>query len=287
MPQSRVLDPGSSLLAFFGAELRRRRGAAGLSQDQLGHAINYSEALVGRVEVGERVPSPDFARRCDDVLSAEGLFAHLRDSMNSDVHAYPTWFWEFVEREREATSIREFNALAVPGLLQTEDYARALFRACKPADSDEEIGQHVAARVERQRILDRPKPPMLWAVVDEGVLRRPVGGPGTFHDQLAHLARVGKRPGIVFQVMPFSAGAHAGLLGEFILLGLAGGHDMAYTESVESARLIEQPDEVAAFNLVFDMIRAVALSPETSLDFLVQVQGEISHGSRSGRVAEK
>lgn len=287
MPQSRVLDPGSSLLAFFGAELRRRRAAAGMSQEQLGHAVNYSAALVGRVEIGERVPSPDFARRCDDVLSAEGLFAHLRDSMNSDMHAYPTWFWEFVEREREATSIREFNALAVPGLLQTEEYARALFRACKPADSDEEIDQHVAARLERQRILDRPKSPMLWAVVDEGVLRRPVGGPEIFRGQLAHLARVGKRPGIVFQVMPFSAGAHAGLLGEFILLGLPSGRDIAYTESVESARLIEQPDEVAAFNLVFDMIRAVALSPETSLDFVVQVQGEISDGSRSGQVAEK
>jgi transcriptional regulator with XRE-family HTH domain len=287
MPQSRVLDPGSSLLAFFGAELRRRRAAAGTSQEQLGQAINYSAALVGRIEIGERVPSPEFARRCDEVLSAEGLFAHLRDSMNSDVHAYPTWFWEFVEREREATSIREFNALAVPGLLQTEEYARALFRACKPADSVEEISRHVAARLERQRILGRPKPPMLWAVVDEGVLRRPVGGPEIFRSQLAHLARVGQRPGTVFQVMPFSAGAHAGLLGEFIVLGLPNGRDLAYTESVESARLIEQPDEVAAFNLVFDMIRAVALSPETSLDFVAQVQGEISDGPRSGRVAEK
>jgi transcriptional regulator with XRE-family HTH domain len=278
MPQSRVLDPGSSLLAFFGAELRRRRAAAGMSQEQLGHAISYSAALVGRVEIGERVPSPDFARRCDDVLAADGLFAHLRDSMNSDVHAYPTWFWEFVEREREATSIREFNALAVPGLLQTEEYARALFRAGRPADSQEEIGQQVVARLERQRILDRPKPPMLWAVMDEGVLRRPVGGPEVFCDQLAHLARAGQRPGTVLQVMPFSAGAHAGLLGEFILLGLPTGRDLAYTESVESARLIEQPDEVAAFNLVFDMIRAVALSPEVSLDFLVQAQGEISGG---------
>jgi len=119
---------------------------------------------------------------------------------------------------------------------------------------------------------------MLWAVMDEGVLRRQVGGSGVFRAQLAHLARAAKRPGTVLQVMPFSAGAHAGLLGEFILLGLASGRDIAYTESVESARLIEQPDEVAAFNLVFDMIRAVALSPEASLDFLVQAQGEINGG---------
>lgn len=282
MPQARVLDPGSSLLAFFGAELRRRRLAAGLSQDQLGQAITYSAALVGRIEVGERMPSPDLARRCDDALATGGLFAHLRQSMDSDMHAYPAWFREFVEREREATSIKEFNALAIPGLLQTEDYARALFRACKPADSDDEISQHVAARLERQRIMDRGKPPMLWAVVDEGVLRRPVGGTQVFRDQLAHLAEVGRHPGVVFQVMPFSAGAHAGLLGEFIVLGLPGGRDVAYTESVESARLIEHTDEIAAFNLVFDLIRAEALSPEASLHFVKGMQGEIDHGLDHG-----
>jgi transcriptional regulator with XRE-family HTH domain len=176
MPQARVLDPGASLLAFFGAELRRRRVAAGMSQDQLGQAINFSAALVGRVEVGERMPSPDLAGRCDDVLATGGLFAHLRQSMDSDMHAYPAWFREFVEREREAASIREFSALAIPGLLQTGDYARELFRAGRPADSDEEISERVAARLERQRILDRAKPPMFWVVVDEGVLRRPVGG---------------------------------------------------------------------------------------------------------------
>jgi transcriptional regulator with XRE-family HTH domain len=277
MPQSRVLDPGSSLLAFFGAELRRRRAVAGMSQEQLGHAINYSAALVGRVEIGERVPSPDFARRCDDVLSADGLFAHLRDSMNSDVHAFPKWFREFVEHEREATSIREFNALAVPGLLQTEDYARALIRVGRPRDSDDEVELHVTTRIERQRVLNRSKPPMLWAVVDEAVLRRPVGGPAVFRSQLAHLTKVARGPGIVLQVMPFSAGAHAAL-GEFILLGLGDGRNVAYTESVESARLSEQADEVEAFELVFDMIQAVALSPEASIDMITRVQGEISDG---------
>lgn len=282
MPQARVLDPGSSLLAFFGAELRRRRTAAGLSQDQLGHAITYSAALVGRVEVGERMPSLDLAQRCDDVLATGGLFAHLRESMDSGMHAYPAWFREFVERERDATSIREFNALAIPGLLQTEDYARALFRACKPADSDEAISQHVAARLERQRIMDRVKPPILWAVVDEGVLRRPVGGVQVFRAQLAHLAEVGRHPGVMFQVMPFSAGAHAGLLGEFIVLGLPRGEEVAYTESVESARLIERADEVAAFNLAFDLIRAVALSPQASLDFVARLEGETGHGHDQG-----
>jgi transcriptional regulator with XRE-family HTH domain len=277
MPQSRVLDPGSSLLAFFGAELRRRRAAAGMSQEQFGHAINYSAALVGRVEIGERVPSPDFARRCDEALSADGLFAHLRDSMNSDMHAFPRWFREFVEHEREATSIREFNALAVPGLLQTADYARALIRVGRPRDSDDEVELHVTTRIERQRVLDRSKPPMLWAVIDEAVLRRPVGGPVVFHSQLAYLTKIARSPGIVLQVMPFSAGAHAAL-GEFILLGLGDGPNVAYTESVESASLSERADEVEAFELVFDMIQAVALSPEASIDMVTRIQGEIADG---------
>jgi transcriptional regulator with XRE-family HTH domain len=282
MPQARVLDPGSSLLAFFGAELRRRRTAAGLSQDQLGHAITYSAALVGRVEVGERMPSLDLAQRCDDVLATGGLFAHLRESMDSDMHAYPAWFREFVERERDAISIREFSALAIPGLLQTGDYARALFRAGRPADSDEEIESRVIARLERQRILDRTKPPMFWVVVDEGVLRRPVGGAAMFREQLAHLVTIARHPGVMLQVMPFSSGAHAGLLGEFTLLGMTDGRDIGYTESVESARLIEQADEVAAFNLAFDMIRAVALSPDASLDFVARLEGDISHGLDHG-----
>ena len=282
MPQTRVLDPGASLLAFFGAELRRRRLAAGMSQDQLGQAITYSAALVGRIEVGERMPSPDLAQRCDDALDTGGLFAHLRQSMDSDMHAYPLWFREFVEREREAASIREFSALAIPGLLQTADYARALFRAGRPADSDEEIESRVTARLERHRIFDRAKPPMFWVVVDEGVLRRPVGGVAVFRAQLAHLAEVAQHPGVMLQIMPFSAGAHAGLLGEFTLLGLGGGRDIGYTESVESARLIEQADEVAAFNLAFDMIRAVALSPEASLDFIARVEGDVRHGSDHG-----
>ena len=204
MPQARVLDPGSSLLAFFGAELRRRRVAAGLSQDQLGQAINFSAALVGRVEVGERMPSPDLARRCDDVLATGGLFAHLRESMDSDMHAYPAWFREFVEREREATSIREFSALAIPGLLQTADYARELFRAGGQPTATRRSASASHARLERQRILDRAKPPMFWVVVDEGVLRRPVGGAGQFPRAAGpSQPRSARHPGVVLQVMPF------------------------------------------------------------------------------------
>ena len=274
MPQARVLDPGSSLLAFFGAELRRRRVAAGMSQDQLGQAITYSAALVGRVEVGERMPSPDLAQRCDDALATGGLFAHLRQSMDSDMHAYPTWFREFVEREREATSIREFSALAIPGLLQTADYARELFRAGRPADTDEEISQHVDGTAGAAADPGSGQATDVLGSRGRGCAaaagRRCAGSSAI---SSAHLAKVARHPGVVLQVMPFAAGGHAGLLGEFTLLGLAGGRDVAYTESVESARLIDQADEVAAFNLAFDMIRAVALSPEASLDFVVAARG--------------
>ncbi len=174
-----------------------------------------------------------------------------------------------------------YNALTVSGLLQTEDYARALFRACKPQDTDEEIDQLVATRLERQEILARPKPPMLWQEIDEAVLRRPVGGPRVMADQLGYLAEAARRPGIVLQVVPFSAGAHAGLLGEFVLLGFDDGHSLAYTEAVDSGHLIERPEEVAAFGLAFDALRAVTLTPEASIELILRIKGEYEREAES------
>jgi transcriptional regulator with XRE-family HTH domain len=161
MPQTRESDRGASLLAFFGTELRRCRVAAGLSLEDLGAKISFSGSLIGKVETGERLPSPDLARACDEAFGTGGIFARLYRAVKEEIRAYPSGFPEYLDKEREATRICEFEMRMIPGLLQTGDYARALFRASRPRDTGEEIGQLVAARLERQEILDRPKPPML------------------------------------------------------------------------------------------------------------------------------
>ena len=142
-----------------------------------------------------------------------------------------------------------------------------------------QISQRVDARLERQRILDLAKPPMFWVVVDEGVLRRPVGGAGKFREQLGHLAKFARHPGVVLQVMPFAAGGHAGLLGEFTLLGLAGGpRHRLHRVSRERPADRPGPTRSPPLTWAFDMIRAVALSPDASLDFVARLEGDISHG---------
>ena len=181
-------EAGASPLALFGAELRHYRTAAGLSQEQLGDQIGYSAALVGAVETARRMPTEDFTARCDlvDELDTGGallrLRAHLRDQLHRQV--WPPWFREWPSIEREALSLRTWELALIPGLLQTADYARAILRGVRPDDTDEENEQQVDARIERQQILARQDPPMLWAIMDEGALHRPVGGRKSMRSQL-------------------------------------------------------------------------------------------------------
>ncbi|HMG65603.1 MAG TPA: Scr1 family TA system antitoxin-like transcriptional regulator [Streptosporangiaceae bacterium] len=161
MPLIRVLDPSAGPLQFFGAELRRARMVAGLSQEQLGQRLGYSGAQVGKVEMGERGPSPDFALGCDQAMpEAGGLFMRIYElARRWTSGAYPSWFAEWVEYERRATSLCWWEPLLIPGLLQTADYARALFLAWQSASTaEDEIDELLTARMERQTIFDRAKP---------------------------------------------------------------------------------------------------------------------------------
>ena len=156
MPALRDLDASASPLAFFGAELRIARLAAGLSQEQLGKRLGFSGDLVGKIETGERKPKPEFVAACDGAFpSSNGLFARIYDlALKSG--AVPAWFQEWYEAEREAASVSCWEPMLVPGLVQTPDYARALFQAWRSVDSDDEIDQLVGARMARQLILGEP-----------------------------------------------------------------------------------------------------------------------------------
>lgn len=158
MPAPRDLDASASPLAFFGAELRIARLAAGLSQEQLGKRLGFSGDLVGKIETGERRPKPEFVAACDEAFpAANGLFGRIYDLARRSGGA-PAWFQEWYEAEREAASVSCWQPWLVPGLAQTPDYARALFHAWRSADNGDELDQLVSARMARQCILDRPKP---------------------------------------------------------------------------------------------------------------------------------
>jgi transcriptional regulator with XRE-family HTH domain len=267
MSALRDLDPASSVLAFFGAELRRLRTKAGLSQEELGQHISYSGSLVGMVETARRAPARDFAERCDEALATGGALARLWPLVSQE--ALPRWFRPFAEIERAATSIRSWEPLVIPGLLQTEDYARALITAWQPGDSREAVQQQTTARMERAQILDREDPPLLWMIISEAALRNPVGGPRVLRDQLTRLLdREAEHPKIIVQVVPLDAGAHPGLEGPLVLVARPGEPDVAYLEVQGQGRLVVASDEVDRYGLLYDLLRAVALPPDTSREMI-------------------
>lgn len=275
MPLIRELDPTTGPLDFFGAEVRRWRTAAGLSQEQLGQRVGYSGAQVGKVETGERAPSQEFAQHCDQALpGAGGLFLRIYHLARRWDGGYPSWFVEWVQAEGRAITLHTWEPLLIPGLVQTPEYARALFQAWRSARTDAELDQLVSARIERQLIFERPNPPSLWAVIDEGVLTRCVGSPQTMRDQLAHLLDVSDRLRITIQVVPAGTGAHAGLLGAFAIAGFGDAPGLVYLESPDQGQTTQRSSVVVKVSETFDTLRAEALPRGASRDLIRKVAEE-------------
>jgi len=222
-------DFDRSLLALFAEELKVARSRAGLSQEQLGDKIGYSASLVAKIETCRGAPTLDFAQRGDDALETGGTLARMHKFVGKA--PFPSWFRPFVDYEAGATSLRLFEHVLVPGLLQTEDYARAVL-ATRPNTTEEEIDRLVSARLARQEILARDDPPLLWVVLDEGVLHREVGDNSeVMRGQLLHLAQMSRRPNVTVEVVPYSAGAHSGLLGAFAVAEFEDAPAIAYLET--------------------------------------------------------
>ncbi|MGI8450133.1 MAG: helix-turn-helix domain-containing protein [Streptosporangiaceae bacterium] len=274
MPLVRELDPSAGPLQFFGAELRRARTAAGLSQEQLGQRLGYSGAQVGKVEIGERAPAEDFAEACDRVFpDAGGLFGRIFQLARRWDGGYPSWFIEWVDCERRATSLCSWQPLLVPGLLQTADYARAIL-AADPETTEAQLEELANARLERQTILDKPTPPTLWTVLDEAVLHRLIGSRKIMYDQLLALADASCRPNITVQIVPAEVGAHAGLLGGFAVASFDDARGTVYMESPDQGQTTDAPSVVRRLSLTFDTLRADALPRGASRDLIGKVAEE-------------
>lgn len=271
MAADQDLNAGTSPLRVFGAELRHYRTRAGLSQEQLGARVYCSADLIGKIENGQRAPAGDLAAACDAVpeLGTGGALARLRELLRDHLKqgAYPGWFHRWPDKEAHAKTLRTFELVAVPGLLQTEDYARAMLRTQVMA-SDDDIAEMVRARLERQLILERDTRPMLWVLLDEGVMQRPVGGAAVMRQQLARLAAAARQPNIVLQVIPLSAGAHQGMSGNFVIADFADGPPCVYQDTAARGQIVEDPDDIAAVTMMWDTLHSEALPRAASLQLV-------------------
>lgn len=263
-------------LTFFGTELRHWRAESGLSLDQFGARIGFSPTLVSKVETGARPPTAQFAKKCDAAVpQAHGLFTRLHELARTFDGAHPSWFADWLDIERRATSLRWWELLLVPGLLQTRDYARLLFTAWQPDADEDESERLVEARMERQEILDRPKPPILWVVLDEAVLRRCVGSEQVMREQLLHLAEMADRPRITIQIVPARVAVHPGLLGAFIIASIEGEPDIVYLETASSGQTVGTPSVIGQITLAWESLRSVALPKDESRDLILRVADEL------------
>lgn len=264
------------------SELRRLREAADLTIDEVGEKLECSASKVSRIETGHVGVTPRDAR---DMLELYGMTGDEREALVQLAREArkPGW-WQaykevftgtFVGLEADASSLKAFQALLVPGLLQTETYARAVIRAMRPDSDESEIQRRVAARTARQQLLSDPSPPEYWAVIDEAVLHREVGGPEVMARQAQRLIEIGQLPHVTIQIVPFTAGAHPGMEGPFLILGFPEQADpeVVYVDSTSGGFFLELAPDVRRYALMFDHLRAAALKPDDSLS-LIEKSGE-------------
>ncbi|MFC9844080.1 Scr1 family TA system antitoxin-like transcriptional regulator [Streptomyces sp. NPDC060223] len=268
MPNIRELDPSASPLDYFGSELRRQREAAGMKQGELGSSIFCTGSLIGQIETAHMVPTRDFAERVDAALMTDGAFSRLIGLVLRS--QLPTWFQAYAEMEAKAAYISSFQAQLVDGLLQTEGYARAVLGTRSEGDLDAKV----SARLERQRILARHEPPVVWVVLDEAVLHRQIGSREVMRNQLTRLLELPRDGWSQVQVLPFEHGQHPGLMGSFNLLRFEDDPDIVYTEDFVQGHMTANPATLKEGFLRYDHLKAAALSVEASAELIARVMEE-------------
>ncbi len=275
-------DPYSSPLAFFIKKLKRSRERAGMTQGDVAEGTNYALSTVSAYETGRLIPPADFAIRADKLFGTgpeseddEGELEGLQKLVET-VSVRP-WFRDRFEVERKAREIREYDAYQVPGLLETEDYARAVISAGRPRMSDEEIERAVALRMTRQQILERDddlpadqdNTPRLWAIIDEAAMLRVVGSSEIMQAQRDHLVKMAQRPNVTIQVIRNSEGVTCAYGRAFtILKPNSGGSPVVYLEDIFDAHYIRSRDTVELFELLFDHLRSSALTDDKSIQLI-------------------
>jgi len=266
---------------LLGSQLRRLREEKGISREDAGYAIRASESKISRMELG-RVSFKE--RDVADLLTLYGitaesdrdvLLALVREANKSGwwhqfTDAMPSWFQTFVGLEEAASLVRTYEVQFVPGLLQTEEYARAIIATNRPGLESEEIDRRIDLRMRRQKLLEEGTGPRLWAIIDEAALRRPVGGPKVMRNQIQRLIEASAQPNVVVQVMPFRFGGHAAESGAFTILRFPDEDvsDVVFLEQLTSALYLDKRDDVDAYVQVMERLSVDSQQPDTTPDFL-------------------
>lgn len=278
------------MAALFGARVRRLRTAAGLTQAELGARTHVVSTRITQIERASGAkPTLELARALDAALGADNLLVELWPYVYRET--FPDWSRKFMTYSERTVFIGQYAAHVVPGLLQTEDYARAVLSVGVTLTSEAQLEERLSARMGRQERLVSDDRPALRVVLDEAVLKRPIGGRAVLRAQLARVLEAASQRHITVQVLPFDRGEHDAMGGSLTILTLPDGSDVAYTEGAHYGQLIEDPDQVREFALTYHQLRAAALPPLMSLDMIRSVMEDNHRGvpsrSRRRRVAQE
>jgi transcriptional regulator with XRE-family HTH domain len=273
MSNRRKLTPDASPRHHFGSEVRRAREAAGLTLADLAAMVPCDPSTVSRVEAGAIAPDSHFAAVCDEAFpEMNGWFSRFYQDSRDWNQPFAEPFRAFPQYEAEATALYCYENALVPGLLQTEPYAREVLSR-HPAVTEGEVSERLVARMARQAVLTRDNAPMGWFVVEESVLTHRVGSAKTMYDALMHLTAMSRRPRICIQVL-VDAGGHVGMQGSFDIAEQAGARTTVFLSDIADGRIADDGVTVATVSLRFRWLQAQALSPETSTDFIERIAEE-------------
>lgn len=269
MPPRKDVDAAASVPAFYGAELRWKRENAGFTLQELAEGCFYSVAFLSQIEMGDRRMPLDLARHADQLLDTDGFFERrCEDARKARQNGHAAYFADVVEQERRARTIDEWAPTLIPGLLQTDAYARAVVRAQYPLDLAEDVDKKVSARLERAAVFDDPKTPEYWVILHELLLRQPIMESGAMAEQFEHIAALARRARIITQVLPLNAGAHPFMIGSVMLMTFDDAPALAYTESLHSGQTIDDSALVKKYTKSYDLLRAAASPPRASLTMI-------------------
>ncbi|MFB7184079.1 helix-turn-helix domain-containing protein [Streptomyces sp. NPDC056230] len=259
----------------YGDWLKAQREAAGLTQQELADAAIMTRSHISHIEAGRRIPSEEDARRLDKALNTGDVLSSFLPGKNDGTVA--DHFEPARQLEQQATMIREFAPSFVPGILQTDRYARAVLGSAFPPTSDEERDKNVVTRLERAKILNDPVTPVVWALLDEAVLHRPAGGPDIMAEQLMHMVHLAESERIRVHVMPFALGLHPLMNGMLTLMWFEDQPPLAYSEGLSMGKVHDSPSVVAKLQSRYDLALSDALPLKESQALLRATAKEYGH----------